>query len=53
MKKSSQSTSRPRATRAKKNQEVTVEEVLRNAHIDTSDPELIQAFRVESKKSSF
>ena len=53
MKKSSQSTSLPRATRAKKNQEVTVEEILRNAHIDTSDPELIQAFRVESKKSSF
>lgn len=53
MKKASKATSRPRATRAKKNQEVTVEEILRNAQIDTSDPELVQAFRVESKKSSF
>ena len=48
---------RPRATRAKRNQEVTVEEVLRNAQVDVSDPELLdyynEIFTVESKKSAF
>lgn len=50
-------TSQPRATRAKRNQEVTVEDVLPNAQIDTSDPDLLehykQVFTVESKKSAF
>ena len=50
-------TPRPRATRAKRNQEVTVEDVLRNAQIDISDQELLdhykQVFTVESKKSAF
>ena len=50
-------TSRPRATRAKRNKEVTVEDVLRNAQVDVSDPELLdyynQIFTVESKKSAF
>ena len=49
--------SRPRAIRARKKQMPTVEEVLRAAKVDVSDPQMLhyynKIFAVENKKSAF